>query len=383
MTKDSKTKVFIDAFAISKEKKSGIGHVLLSLLREFDKKTSGFEFVLVASPKAIKFIKSNYKFNNFRYKTVPFSGRIFNGLIIYGLMPPVDLYLGRGIYLFPNFTKWPLLFSKSVTYIHDLSYLLFPDVLRPDVLKALKRNVSKWVKTTTKIIAISKNTKADIIKLLQVEDSKIEIVYCGVDSSIFYRRTKQEINKIIERYNLPENYLLFVSNIEPRKNIPTLLKAYTSLPKIVRDEHPLLLIGGESWGSDGLKEEVKRLQKEGYKILKPSKYVEDEDLPAIYSAANVLIHPALYEGFGLSPLQAMACGTPAIVACNSSLKEVYSKSALMFDSRNPKELSDRIQILINDKKIRHKYINNGKQLAENYTWRKSARSVISLLKSLG
>jgi glycosyltransferase involved in cell wall biosynthesis len=382
MTKVRKTKVYVDGFAISTERRSGIGHVLLNLLLEFDKDPKGFDFVIVASPRAINFIKKEFNFKNIRYKKIPLKGWIFNGLVIYKLMPPVDLYLGKAIYLFPNFTRWPLLFSKSIIFIHDLAFMVYPETLRPGVLGALTRNLKNWSKRCTKIVAVSENTKRDIVKYFNVAPGKISIVHNGVNANDYYQRGPKEIEAVRKKYGLPKDYILFLSNLEPKKNLTTLLKAYRMLPKQLSQKHPIVLVGGESWGSEGVVSEIKEMVKSGYKIVRPKHYVVDEDLPAVYSAASLLVHPALYEGFALSPLQAISVGIPAVVANNSSMKELFAGSAVLFETLDADGLRDAIEKVLTNKKLRQGLIVKGKERAKELSWHKSADDLLNIIKSL-
>lgn len=351
MTKVGKTKVFIDAFPLSTTKLSGIGHLLLSFVYEFDKcaEKESIEFILVASPKVIEAIKKNYKFKNIKYKKIPLKGKIFNALVLWRLMLPVDLLFGKGVYVFFNYTKWPLSFSRSITFIHDLSFIRYPETLRPNVLRVLSKNVQRWAKNSTVVGTISQNTKNEIVKYLDVDKEKIKVVYAGVDTSKFYKREKPEVEKVLKKYKLPANYILYVSNIEPRKNIEVLLDGYLKLPVNIHKKYSLVLIGADGWNNKTILDKINNLQAKGHKIIRPDQYVKEEDLPSIYSGASLLAHPAIYEGFGLSPLQAIAVGTKIVIADNSSLKEIYSKVGILFKTGDSKDLSDKIVLALEGK----------------------------------
>lgn len=382
MSTQRKNKVFIDAFPISSDRVSGIGYMELSLLRELDKNEEDFEIYLVASRYAINRIKAKHNFNHIKYKALPLPGRIFNGLILKGLMFPVDFILGRGVYIFPNFTTWPLAHSKSITYIHDMAYKLFPETLRPNVEAALSANVPKWAKQATIIATVSQSAKKDIVSELGVSPEKVAVVFNGVDTALYYRRKDSEIEEVSEKYNLPKNYFLFLSSIEPRKGIDTLVDAYVALQPNVKKQIGLVLVGGEGWGTEALQGKIQELISAGENIHIPDQYVEDSDLPAVMSGATALVHPAIYEGFGTSPLQALAVGIPTIVADNSSLSELYSKSSLLFETGNVERLTKLMATVAQGSSVDEQMQSATRELVEAYSWEASARALKELILRL-
>ncbi|MES2971809.1 MAG: glycosyltransferase family 1 protein [Patescibacteria group bacterium] len=374
-------KVFIEVSCLTEAHISGIGHMTLELIRALEKHPDNqkkFEIILTVAWDRKKSLK-RWGFQAVRYKSIPIPMRLFNIIWKFDLLPPVDIWVGKGIYIFPNYKNWRLMFSKSMTFVCDISYLLYPQFVSPKNQKFLAKNINKWVKRTDKVLAISKNSQTEIIENLVVDPAKTLLVPCGVDTSIFYKRAEDKVAQLKKSLGISKKYILYLGNIEPRKNISRLIAAYKLLPENLRSQYSLLLVGGGGWLNEPILEEIAAAQAEGYDIIKPDKYVADKDLPALHSGATLLVHPALYEGFGLSPLQAMACGTPVIVANNSALPEVVGDAALLVDADSEQDISDKIRKLLEDFWLRKELSDKGKQQARKYTWDASAQLLVDEL----
>lgn len=384
MLKNKKIRLVIDAQPMAEARISGIGHMTLELVRALDRLSEHdhrFEVVLAVSADKIGNIRK-YGLKNVTLKKIPLSTRVLNLLWKYDFLPPMDIFLGKGVYVFPNYKNWPLLKAKSITYVCDIGYLLFPDFVEPRNLEFLKKNMSKWTGRTDRIASISRDARDDIISHLNVPADRVAYVPCGVDGEVFYRRGATEVDAVRQNYGLSEKYILYIGNIEPRKNILSLIEAYKLLPQPVREEYSLVLVGGGGWKNEEILSEIDRAAAEGYKVVKTTKYVIDNDLPALYSGAAALTHVALYEGFGISPLQAMACGTPVVVANNSSLPEVVGDAGLCADASSPKDISDKIEIILTDKNTRTEKVRAGLERAKDYTWLAAAEKLLEEARKL-
>lgn len=338
-----KKKIFIDAGPLLEWKMSGIGHTTHSIVQFLSQSTSfcrDYEIRLLY-PKNKKDLIDRFQFNeNVTSTFIPIKARILNGLAKYNLLPPMDIFFGTGTYLFPNFKNWPLLRSKSITYIHDVAFRIFPEYVEPANLKMLNRSVARYMRRTDRIVTVSNSSKADIVKHFpDISPGKVKVIHNGVDPEFFKRRKKAEIERVRSEYNLPPSYFIYISNIEPRKNLKTLLSAFDTFAETESDT-ALILIGGMGWLNEDIVDRIEELQQKGRLVIRPNKYVPDDDLPALLSGARALIHVPVHEGFGISPLQAIACGTPAIVSSIPSLKEVLGGAGTYVnDLRDPKELA--------------------------------------------
>lgn len=374
-------KIFIEAGPITETKISGIGHMTLELVRALSRHPDNgrsFELILVV-PFDKKNTLDRWNFEKLKYKTALIPMRLFNIIWKYDLLPPMDLFFGRGIYIFSNYKNWRLAFSTNATFVCDVSYLLYPEFVSPKNQNFLEKNIYKWVKRSDRVLAISENARQEIIKTLGVASEKTLLVPCGVDPSQFFKRDIDEVAAFKRDYGIKGGYILYLGNIEPRKNIERLVDAYKLLPKELRKKYSLVLVGGGGWLDEPIKEKIYQEQKNGLSIIKLNKYVPDDKLPALYSGAEILVHPALYEGFGISPLQAMACETPVVVANNSSLPEVVGSAGLMVEALNVKDISAKMERLLIDRKLRKALISKGKTQAQVYNWENSANIIVSNL----
>ncbi len=374
-------KLFIDASPITEARVSGIGHMTAELVRSLDKSQHNgidFEINLVVCKDKKQHLEQ-WKYNKVKVITLPVRQRVFNLFWKFDLLPPMDMFLGKGIYLFPNYKNWRLMFSKSLTFICDISYIKFPQYIEPKNLEFLTKNIQKWIKRTDKVLAISSSARKEIISELQVPEEKTYLIPCGVDSQIFYPRPKVEIDELMLTLDIKKKYILYIGNIEPRKNITALIAAYANLSAEMRSVYSLLLVGGGGWLNESIVKVIKDSQESGLDIIRPTKYIPDEELPALFSGSSLLVHPAFYEGFGISPLQAMACGVPVIVANNSSLPEVVGDAGLLVDADDTNDLSVKIEKVLNDNKVSKELSTAGLEQAKKFSWDDSARKLAVLI----
>jgi glycosyltransferase involved in cell wall biosynthesis len=377
-------KIFIDAEVLIVPHFSGIGHYTLELLYALDQLLDSEQNVQVTLGvyfKSMPKIRA-YGFRNFRYRRSPFPLRINNALKIRNLQPYYDLLFGKHIYFFPNYTSWPLLFSKSVSIIYDLSFEYFPQYVEPRNQKFLSDNVKKSVERSARIITISKNSKSEISKFYGLPKSEIDIVYPGIDQSIFFRWPKNEVEKVKARYGIYGKYILFVGNIEPRKNLKNLLLAYEKLDDKTRTEYSILLVGARGWLDDEIFDIIERLRLAGNHIQQPNDYVTDRDRVAIYSGASLFVYPSQYEGFGIPPLEAMACGVPTITSDNSSLPEAVGNGARQVSAGSVDQLTQAIKEVLQDKKEQQVLIEKGFKQVDKFSWEQEARKLLKTFKDI-
>ena len=288
---------------------------------------------------------------------------------------------GASVFHSPAFICPIIKICPTVVTIHDMAYFLYPDKFVHTYRLYLKFWVSLSGKIADKIITDSKCSKEDIVRLLKIPESKIEVVYLGKDSNF---RVIPEID-ILENYkksnNLPKNYILYVGTIEPRKNIPSLLKAYrifkNACPSL---EYSLIIAGEKGWMYSKIFDMVEELNlKDNVRFLG---YVSDRDLPLLYNSAQLFVYPSLYEGFGLPPLEAMACGVPVITSNTSSLPEIVGDAGVMVDPLDETALASAISRVLNDSALRDNMIKNGIKRAEEFSWEKTAEKSMQIYQKL-
>ena len=377
-----KIKILIDAEVLIVPHFSGIGQYTLNLLFALDRileNRDDVQITLCVYFKKLSKIKS-YGFKNFKYRVSPFSLRINNGLKIRNMQPFYDLLFGKHIYFFPNYTSWPLLFSKSVSVIYDLSFELFPQYVEPRNQKFLSDNVKKTVERSSKIVTISKNSQSEIVDFYNINKNKTSIVYPGIDQSTLFKWPSDEIARVKAKYGVHGEYILFVGNIEPRKNLKNLLLAYEKLDAKLRKRYSILLIGARGWLDNEIFDIIERLRIDNNLIQQPNEYVDDKEKAALYSGASLFVYPSEYEGFGIPPLEAMACGVPTITSDNSSLPEVVGNAAVMVSANSVDQLKDAMLDLLTNPDKCKKLIEKGFKQIDKYSWDIEAKKLLKVFE---
>jgi glycosyltransferase involved in cell wall biosynthesis len=375
---DASQTIYIDALALVPKRKSGVGLTLEQTLKHLSAKP--LDIRLVVPLGKAKYLGS-YLGPNVRTKTIYLPARLMEALLRLRLFPPVDWLLGYGVYIFPNYRNWPLWRSRSLTYVYDVGYIKFPETVQPKNQKYLSRYVSRWVSRADRIVTITSQVRDEIEKELNLPYAKIAVVYCGVDPSVFYRRNASEVEATKEKYGVDfKDYLLFVGNIEPRKNLIKLLDAYEKLPAALQKKYGLVLVGGDGWLNDEFNQRLMLLQQSGKKVIKIDEYVQTEDLPALYSGATILVHPALYEGFGMTTLEAMACETAVVASDIPAIREIIQGSAFYFDPFDTSSLRDAITKGVTDDKAIAIHVRDGKKRAKELTWEQSAAALYEIIE---
>jgi glycosyltransferase involved in cell wall biosynthesis len=269
---------------------------------------------------------------------------------------------------------------QSVITIHDLAFLLYPHFLTKESARYYGQIDQAWRKTNH-IIAVSEATKQDSIKLLGVPEKKITVIHEAVNP--IYRPIDQtEARRVThQKYKLDQGFILFVSTIEPRKNLPGLLRAYRRLRDDYKREEPLVLAGLNGWLWEEVYETVDNLDLAKHVAFLGR--VPDEDLVYLYNAASLFVHPSFYEGFGLTPLEAMTCGAPVIVSNTSALPEVVGDAGLMIDPHDLEGLTVALWRMLTDRELRQSYVEKGWQRAKCFSWEKAAEKTLEVYHKVG
>ena len=274
----------------------------------------------------------------------------------------------------PDYTLPPLKTARGVVTIHDLSFLRVPECADPGLRDYLTENVPRAVRRASRILVDSNNTKQDVVELLHIPADKVSVIPAGVEPRFRPTRDLEECARVRNRYRLPELFVLFVGTIEPRKNLSRLITAYSDFRRQTGLPHQLVISGAKGWLYNDIFEQVTR---EGLSedILFPG-FVDDEDLPILYTLADLFVFPSLYEGFGLPPLEAMACGTPVVASDNSSLPEVLGQAALLVPAEDTTAITDAMARVLGDANLRTRLADLGRAQAARFTWSGAAHELI-------
>lgn len=257
-----------------------------------------------------------------------------------------------------------------VVTVHDLSFLLYPQNLRALNRIYLRQFTRLSVRRARRVIAVSESTKRDLIRYYDLSPDKIDVVHNGVDAS-FQPLAADQVAAFRLEQNLPDRFILFVGTLEPRKNVVGIIEGYAQLP---RSRPPLMLVGGRGWLYDEIfaRVEALGLTDEVHFVG----YVPAEELPLWYNAAALFVYPSLYEGFGLPPLEAMACGTPVITSTSSSLPEVVGQAGLMVDPTDTEALAAAMAQVLTDEGLRDGLRAAGLAQARGFSWQKTALQTV-------
>lgn len=287
-----------------------------------------------------------------------------------GLFPGVDLFHATD-HLLPRLSR-----VRSVFTLHDVIYRHYPETHMRLNRWFLTLMMPRFLRAADRIIAVSECTKRDALRLYDIDESKIHVIYEGVNPR-FRPASPSAIAAARQRYHLPAHYLLVVGTIEPRKNLTMLLEAYTML-KERQPELKLLIVGQKGWLYEGFFRRLRELGLEE-EVIFPG-FVPDEDLPAIYSAAELLAFPSLYEGFGLPVLEAMACGTPVVCSNTSSLPEVAGDAALLIPPQDVRAWVEALERVVRDASLRAALRRRGLEQAARFTWERAARRTLEIYR---
>ncbi|MBN1658240.1 MAG: glycosyltransferase family 4 protein [Anaerolineae bacterium] len=265
-----------------------------------------------------------------------------------------------------------------VVTIHDLSFVNYPQNFRGGNRAYLRLFTRLSVHTARRVVAVSKSTRADLAHFYGVSPRKVDVVYHGVDPA-FRPLPADEVEAFRVRRGLPDQFILFVGTLEPRKNIAGLISAYAQMPA---SRPPLLLVGGKGWLYDDVYRRVEELNLADKVHF--IGYVDAAELPAWYNAALLFVYPSLYEGFGLPALEAMACGLPVISSTASSLPEVVGEAGILVDPHDTDALAEALQRVAGNASLRDELTAAGMRQASRFSWTETARSTAcSFRRALG
>ncbi len=276
---------------------------------------------------------------------------------------------GYDLYHEPNHIPMPWQ-GPTVTTVHDLSVLRFPQWHPADRVAWYEQDFERGVRQTEHFIAVSEFTRQEMIDLAGVEPARITVIY-EAPREVFQPAPPDRIQQTLHSLDLPESFFLFVGTIEPRKNLQTLLEAYSRLTPSVRRRHRLVIAGPQGWGAEPRGQEPNLFEALRDSICFTG-YLSDEQLAALFSACAALVWPSLYEGFGLPPLECMACERPVIASDVASLPEVVGDAAILIDPNDPIELRDAMTQIVEDPSGADELARRGLERARRFSWCHSA-----------
>jgi glycosyltransferase involved in cell wall biosynthesis len=383
-------KIMVDATPIS-PKPSGVGFYVASLIRSLYTLQSqeNFQLGIAYQPGFKNWLRGRLEFPDClkQYPNLymlPLPMRISN-LLLDNFPSFFPLYFEPSLE-FPhivqgtNYNVYPYKRSLKVMNIYDLTFIKYPNYI-DSVVKTYANRIKHCLQWTDLILTISESSKNDIIKYLQVPPERIYVTplasrYDSHDLSVeVTEELKQSVN-----YDFSQPYILFVSTIEPRKNILALISAFNELKQKSKIEQHLILVGQKGWHHKPIFAAIERSPWNSQ--IHHLDYLSDELVALLYSQTDVFVYPSHYEGFGLPVLEAMTIGAPVITSNTSSLPEVAGDAALLIDPDDPTQLADAILKVISDSQLRNELIQKGRARAKLYSWERTAKETLKAYKSL-
>jgi glycosyltransferase involved in cell wall biosynthesis len=287
---------------------------------------------------------------------------------------PIDLYHD------PNYLAYRFS-GPTVITVHDLSWIRHPETHPKDRLDAMERYFPRSLEQAVAILTDCDFVRRELVDVFGVDPSRVYPVLLGA-SPDFRPHSSSECGKVLADYDLEfGHYFLSVGTLEPRKNISTIVDAFSKLPLDLQKKCPLVLVGMRGWLTSRIEAKMRPLVDKG--IIKPLGYVPDEHMPMIYSGATAFAFPSLYEGFGLPPLEAMACGVPVVVSNSSSLPEVVGDAGIYVEPLDADAISESMRQLFEDRPLAEDLSRRGIIRAADFTWRRTAEETSAVyLKAL-
>jgi glycosyltransferase involved in cell wall biosynthesis len=268
---------------------------------------------------------------------------------------------------------------KSIVTVTDLSFWVFPESFKTfqRIYQRLFTRLS--ARRATHLIAISAHTARDLGQFCAVSADRISVTYPGVDE-VYRPAASSVLVEFRRQHELPEKFFLFVGTLEPRKNLVTLLKAFAAFRDSAKTGHKLVLAGGKGWLYQSVFAVVEQLGLQSDVIF--AGFIPEAELPLWYNAADAFVYPSIYEGFGLPPLEAMACGTPVVVSNASSLPEVVGDVGILVDPRSVDGWTAALAQIVSDVTLRTGLSARGIERARQFSWARMARETIQVYRTV-
>lgn len=410
-------KIAVEAHALSQEKITGVGNVILHYLNELQRLDDANEYVVYTMEglKHLEITNPRWRHMEFSYpvkrllmKTrrrwlvlkseksgnpgallslrtllyriakimleipdeIIFTFKLASSLKRSG----ADIYIGTSTYYYPYFFLSPV---KKVGILYDLVWELYPETMEFGNKMRMKLFTLRNMKKMDLLISISENTAKDAREILRLT-TRIDAIPLAADPGIFHRASPAAVAAARAKYGIRKKYILTVCTLEPRKNLATLLAAYRRVP--VRRDFQLVLVGMAGWQTSDFFKDIAASDVGDNVVF--TGYVPSSELAPIYTGAEIFVFPTYYEGFGLPVLEAMQCGCPVITSTTSSIPEVAGDAAIMVDPHDVDGLAAAMEALLQNGPARKKLSGKGLSRSKKFSWEKSTRMLIESLESL-
>ncbi len=376
-------RIAIDIRSLTAPHKTGVSIVADALIRHMAAMASNDEFILFATGSTETLMNiPTYSAPNISLVTVPIANKLANALWLLPGGPTMEKFLPRrpDVWFFPNahvhHTRLPY-----VVLFHDAAIRTVPECFTlKDHARAFAAREAHTFHHARRVLAVSEHSKNDAILSYGVDESRITVAPLGVERTEFLPREQPSDRSYRAAYDLNHPYLLWLATREPRKNVDSVIRAYTEFRKNGGDAIPLVLAGASGWK---MKHILDALTASPYRRdIRELFYVPEKHKAALYRGATAFLFPSLYEGFGLPVLEAMACGTPVITSITSALPDVVGDAALLIDPLNVTDITQALHQLldpVHGVRIQHVFRERGIAQAQTYSWEHTARITLDAL----
>lgn len=379
-------RIAFDAQLIFEEQKTGIGwtseYILKNIIKEFDNEYYLNYFSIYKCKENEYYINKykdlGYKINKCKWFYSSIYKRIWNIIPL-----PYSAFFNQEsqITQFFNYEIPPGVKGKTLTFIYDMVYKAFPETVSKKTMKALDYNLTVSCKRADHIITISEFSKNEIIKYMNVDPDKISVMPCGVDSLVYNNSfDKKDLMSLKKKYGIVDSYILYLGTLEPRKNLERLIEAYALLNNQVGNIPQLVLAGKKGWLYDTIFNLVEQYQLKEKVIF--TGYIEYFDVPTLIKGALFFVFPSIYEGFGIPPLEAMACGTPVMVSDQASIPEVVGEAGYYIDPYSVTDMCNAMKTLIENKELRIQLSEKGILRAKGFSWKSSVIKLMDIYNKI-
>lgn len=374
-------RIGIDGRCLIEPNPSGVGYYTFNLLKEWQKNSEHQFFLFTNSWKNLKLPHCRTAQNFFEVKS-RYPNKFFNLLQLLGLSMIDMATVQHSVDMFwlPNLNFFSSQKKKIIT-IHDLSFEVYPEFFSPKMRVWHKATQpAKLLSQADQIIAVSNNTKKDIVNIYQLPEEKIKVVYSGVGEEFFQKENKDQLDKIRSKYQLPERFILFLGTVEPRKNIAGLLEAFALMKKRFGPQLSschLVIAGGWGW----LYRKILKIYQHSAasQSIKFIGYVDETDRPGLYQLASLFVFPSFYEGFGFPPLEAAASQVPVLASYSGSLGEILENTAVLIDPYNINQLAAAMAHLLLDPPDSATLSQISQKIRQKYCWSRAAAQTLSII----
>lgn len=351
----------------------GVGRYTQGLIQGLSQIPTHHKFILICHSKEEVHLEKPNNFEIIETKLPVFSLRHLKAFSRLVNNSKVDVFHSSH-FIYPWFY-----IGKGVATIHDLIPMKYPKTI--SFINRIKFILmTKYtLKKASNLITVSNNTKKDIVGIFNYDDSRISVIYEAVDD-YFYPQPKDIVQKVLSKYRVDKDYFLYVGACKPHKNIIGLVNAYSLLPIEIKEKYSLVLVGKKDRRYLEVDNFIRTNRLTDFVIQLEN--VSDNELPSIYSGAEIFIFPSYYEGFGLPPLESMACGTPVISSNTSSLPEVLGNNAIFINPDKPDEISSKILGLLSNANLKSELSTKGINHVKTFSWKETAEETLKVYEKI-